>query len=151
MECPHCGLLHTTTCPRVRSIKYRRDGSVKKLEFHHVSNPIRVDPQLLQTSPPPPSPPISPKSKRLHGLSLQEVKVLVALARGDQNKVIARELNIAEATVKVHVKAILRKLNLRNRTQAATWFAAQPEEVQLCDSSNGAIMVAETTGVSATL
>lgn len=34
---------------------------------------------------------------------------------------IARELNISEATVKVHLKALLRKLNARNRTQAAIW------------------------------
>tara|TARA_B100000678_G_scaffold112723_1_gene94268 strand:- start:261 stop:548 length:288 start_codon:yes stop_codon:yes gene_type:complete len=38
---------------------------------------------------------------------------------GYPNKVIARRLDIGEATVKVHVKAILRKLNVQNRTQAA--------------------------------
>ena len=38
---------------------------------------------------------------------------------GYPNKVIARRLEIGEATVKVHVKAILRKLNVQNRTQAA--------------------------------
>jgi two-component system nitrate/nitrite response regulator NarL len=40
---------------------------------------------------------------------------------GDSNKVIARKIAIAEATVKVHVKAILRKIRLSNRTQAAIW------------------------------
>ena len=40
---------------------------------------------------------------------------------GESNKVIARKLEIAEATVKVHVKAILRKVRVRNRTQAAMW------------------------------
>ncbi len=34
---------------------------------------------------------------------------------------IARQLGITEATVKVHLKAVLRKLNLSNRTQAAIW------------------------------
>jgi two-component system nitrate/nitrite response regulator NarL len=40
---------------------------------------------------------------------------------GDANKVISRRLNITEATVKVHIKAILRKLRVANRTQAAIW------------------------------
>ena len=54
-------------------------------------------------------------------LSSREIDTLRCLCRGDPNKVIARELDISEATVKVHVKAILRKLGLRNRTQAAAW------------------------------
>jgi two-component system nitrate/nitrite response regulator NarL len=41
--------------------------------------------------------------------------------QGASNKVIARNLVITESTVKVHMKAILRKLRLRNRTQAAMW------------------------------
>ena len=40
---------------------------------------------------------------------------------GASNKAIARTLVITEATVKVHMKAILRKLRLQNRTQAAIW------------------------------
>jgi two-component system nitrate/nitrite response regulator NarL len=40
---------------------------------------------------------------------------------GNPNKVIARKLDIAEATVKAHVKTILRKTHARNRTQAAVW------------------------------
>ncbi|MDH2355972.1 response regulator transcription factor [Bradyrhizobium sp. SSUT112] len=43
------------------------------------------------------------------------------LIEGDSNKCIARKINIAEATVKVHVKAILRKVRVQNRTQAAIW------------------------------
>jgi two-component system, NarL family, nitrate/nitrite response regulator NarL len=56
------------------------------------------------------------------------------LLNGDANKVIARKVDIAEATVKVHVKAILRKIRVQNRTQAAIWamncrlFAAEMEE-----------------------
>jgi two-component system nitrate/nitrite response regulator NarL len=43
------------------------------------------------------------------------------LTKGASNKHIARELNIAEATVKVHVKSLLRKIRVSNRTQAAMW------------------------------
>lgn len=54
-------------------------------------------------------------------LSEREVEILACLARGEPNKRIAWHLDIAEATVKVHIKAILRKLSLTNRTQAAIW------------------------------
>ncbi|MFY9838483.1 MAG: response regulator transcription factor [Xanthobacteraceae bacterium] len=54
-------------------------------------------------------------------LSLRERQVLICLARGESNKAIARLCHISEATVKVHLKAILRKTNARNRTQAAIW------------------------------
>jgi two-component system nitrate/nitrite response regulator NarL len=40
---------------------------------------------------------------------------------GEPNKLIARKLHVTEATVKVHVKAILRKIGASNRTQAAIW------------------------------
>ncbi len=56
-----------------------------------------------------------------HRLSGRETQVLKYLAGGDTNKQIARDLDIAEATVKVHIKTVLRKLNLCNRTQAAVW------------------------------
>jgi len=54
-------------------------------------------------------------------LSSRELAIVRCLVDGDPNKVIARKLNIAEATVKVHVKAILRKIQVKNRTQAAVW------------------------------
>jgi two-component system nitrate/nitrite response regulator NarL len=54
-------------------------------------------------------------------LSAREVGILQCLVQGDSNKAIARRINIAEATVKVHVKAILRKIRVHNRTQAAIW------------------------------
>ncbi len=57
-------------------------------------------------------------------LSGREVSILRSLVHGDSNKHIARQLDIAEATVKVHVKAILRKIRVRNRTQAAIWAMA---------------------------
>ena len=47
------------------------------------------------------------------------------IARGDSNKLIARELDIAETTVKVHVQHIFRKLNLASRVQVAVYAAAR--------------------------
>jgi two-component system, NarL family, nitrate/nitrite response regulator NarL len=54
-------------------------------------------------------------------LSVKEFKVLRCLAGGLANKLIARELNITETTVKAHVKTIMRKVDVENRTQAAIW------------------------------
>jgi two-component system nitrate/nitrite response regulator NarL len=54
-------------------------------------------------------------------LSVGEQRILRCLVQGDSNKAIALKINIAEATVKVHVKAILRKVRAHNRTQAAIW------------------------------
>lgn len=54
-------------------------------------------------------------------LSCRETDILRCLIMGYPNKIVSRLLDISEATVKVHVKAILRKLQLQNRTQAAIW------------------------------
>ena len=56
-----------------------------------------------------------------HGLSGREVETVRCLLRGDSNKLIARRLRITEATIKVHMKSVLRKINVTNRTQAAIW------------------------------
>jgi two-component system nitrate/nitrite response regulator NarL len=60
-------------------------------------------------------------SELLETLSEREIETLRCLIMGYPNKVIAYRLDISEATVKVHVKAILRKLGVQNRTQAAIW------------------------------
>ena len=54
-------------------------------------------------------------------LTPRERETLTWLARGVSNKEIARALNLAESTVKVHVQSILRKLNLSSRVQAAIY------------------------------
>lgn len=54
-------------------------------------------------------------------LSSREAAILNSLVGGLSNKVIAHQLTISEATVKVHIKAILRKIRVKNRTQAAIW------------------------------
>jgi two-component system, NarL family, nitrate/nitrite response regulator NarL len=57
----------------------------------------------------------------IRGLSPREVQILRHLTTGHSNKAIARALDISEATVKVHLKALLRKVRANNRTQAAIW------------------------------
>lgn len=66
---------------------------------------------------------------KVSSLSPRERVILQAIMGGDPNKVIARKLDVAEATVKVHVKAILRKVGAANRTQAAMWAAGHLAEV----------------------
>jgi len=58
------------------------------------------------------------------GLSTREAQILQLLAVGSSNKAIARDLTISHETVKVHIRALLRKLKARNRTQAALWGLA---------------------------
>ena len=57
-------------------------------------------------------------SLRTMGMSDREIQVLELLVQGLPNKLIARQLNVSEPTVKAHVAAALRILNVRNRTQA---------------------------------
>lgn len=131
--CPHCGLVHETTCPRIKSIEYYKDGSIKKIEFHL--------PTPLGSSQSPPLPLPKPNdygcTGRANGhdgktLSATEARLLEFLALGDSNKTIARKLGNREATVKVHVKSILRKLGVHNRTQAAAWFVTtQPPQPEM--------------------
>ena len=60
-------------------------------------------------------------SADLEGLSERELQILRCLLNGHPNKVIAKKLSITEATVKVHLKGVLKKINAANRTQAAIW------------------------------
>ena len=53
------------------------------------------------------------------GLTTRQLAVLEAVRRGKANKVIAYELNMCESTVKVHLRNIMKKLRVRNRTEAA--------------------------------
>ncbi|WP_461517190.1 LuxR C-terminal-related transcriptional regulator [Porticoccus sp.] len=57
-------------------------------------------------------------AKQISSLTRRQLLVLERLSKGDSNKQIAYELNIAETTVKTHVSAILSKLNVHNRMQA---------------------------------
>jgi two-component system nitrate/nitrite response regulator NarL len=55
------------------------------------------------------------------GLTPREQEILNLIAKGYSNKLIARDLDLAVGTVKVHVKHILRKLKLKTRVEAAVW------------------------------
>ena len=63
----------------------------------------------------------SPDQHRSTALSERERQIMSCLVNGAANKTIARDLQITEATVKVHIKGLLRKLGVTNRTQAAVW------------------------------
>jgi two-component system nitrate/nitrite response regulator NarL len=62
-----------------------------------------------------------PTSLTEAGLTEQESRILDHLIEGKSNKLIAKDMDIAEGTVKVHVKHLLKKLNLRSRVEAAVW------------------------------
>jgi two-component system, NarL family, nitrate/nitrite response regulator NarL len=83
-----------------------------------------LDSMVLSPEPEPaskvPNEPNAP-DPRVQRLSAREAEILSSLMEGAPNKIIARKLHVAEATVKVHIKAILRKVGAANRTQAAMW------------------------------
>lgn len=60
-----------------------------------------------------------PAGSPLAGLTPQQTRILGLIREGKPNKIIAWELDLAEATVKAHITALLRRLGVRNRTQAA--------------------------------
>lgn len=60
-------------------------------------------------------------ASELARLTPRELEILACLARGESNKLIARVLDLAESTVKIHVQNILKKLNLSSRVQAAVF------------------------------
>ena len=67
----------------------------------------------------------SSKTSLLAKLTSREHEILKHIAKGLSNKLIARELDISDGTVKVHVKHVLKKLNLRSRVEAAVWMVHQ--------------------------
>lgn len=67
----------------------------------------------------------APASTQLADLTPREREILCLLAEGQSNKVIARNLGISDGTVKLHVKAILRKLEVHSRVEAAVMAVEQ--------------------------
>jgi two-component system nitrate/nitrite response regulator NarL len=76
---------------------------------------------LQASSAPAAAPPAAAPAEPGSGLSPREREILRLIARGASNKEIARELGIAETTVKIHVQHLLRKLKLSSRVQAAVY------------------------------
>jgi two-component system nitrate/nitrite response regulator NarL len=81
---------------------------------------------------------LEPEGDDTPRLSVRERCILNCLIDGASNKVIARKFDIAEATVKVHVKAILRKIRVHNRTQAAIWAMSNGSSISAMDNSSSA-------------
>ena len=97
--------------PEIKIDKLRSDGA----EHEDVSVSIGALPQRPMKVPP---------LRNQPGLSEREAQILDGLVKGHANKVIARTCAVTEATVKVHMKSILRKIRVKNRTQAAIWAMA---------------------------
>jgi two-component system nitrate/nitrite response regulator NarL len=95
--------------------QFIKDLVIKEPVGIHKATPI-----LPATAPPEDA---GPQSRNL---SSREAAILRYLVDGVSNKDIARNLVITEATVKAHVKAILRKIRVKNRTQAAIWAMKHP-------------------------
>jgi two-component system, NarL family, nitrate/nitrite response regulator NarL len=106
-------LLGPTVIPR--GFLLRSDPVPKAVDELHPINDAASIPHRTE------QPPSGGQCDNLHGLSAREKAVLVRLTDGRSNKEIARELDLAEATVKIHVKSLLRKIGAKNRTQAAMW------------------------------
>jgi two-component system nitrate/nitrite response regulator NarL len=75
----------------------------------------------------------TPHEARIADLTPREHEILCHLAEGQSNKAIARRLNISDGTVKLHVKAILRKLDVHSRVEAAVIAV----ERGLCERGSG--------------
>ena len=78
-----------------------------------------LPPSLLTPAPAPPRTKRAIDSAAALGLTDRQLAVLRLIAKGASNKLICRELELAERTVKAHVSAVLRALNVGSRTQAA--------------------------------
>ena len=105
-------VLKTETC----SMPFLTDGQEKGHELSLTSNNLArsddaengaIDRTVLRRIP--------------HGLSEREEEILKGVVRGHSNKMIARTCGVTDATIKVHMKSILRKIRVANRTQAAIW------------------------------
>ena len=116
-------LLGGTVIPRRRGSMWKREMAPPENEQarpENVSEDIR--PNFGNDAEPP---------SNYSRLSEREQAILTGLTHGASNKHIARDLNIAEATVKVHVKSVLRKLRVQNRTQAAMRAIEARRELRL--------------------
>lgn len=90
-----------------------------------LSGGIYLPPEILgshgavtDSGPATPSVPLAARTPADLGITERQLQVLALMMQGKSNKLICRELNLAEGTVKIHVSAILKALNVTSRTQA---------------------------------
>ena len=97
------------------------DVAVAALRFISAGGTFVPPDALRATAAKPDDQPEGERQRRSDGLDLtpRELSVIDLLREGKPNKLIGRELEMQESTVKVHVRNILKKLNARNRTHAA--------------------------------
>lgn len=83
---------------------------------------IYIPPEALRTTKPEPSKPSKPvdpaEAFEALGLTVRQIDVFRLLVQGHSNKQICRQMDVAEATVKIHVRAILRALTVTSRSEA---------------------------------
>ncbi|RKG39801.1 response regulator [Acinetobacter rongchengensis] len=93
------------------------DGIYKAIDGDNVLSPEMTTKLISQLC----NPIIVKEETALAFLTQREKETLHWLAKGASNKIIARSMNVAESTVKVHVQNVLRKLELNSRVQAAVF------------------------------
>jgi len=79
---------------------------------------LRREQDIAPAAPRAPASPAELRDPQEIGLTARQTQVLALLVQGKPNKLICRQLNLAEGTVKIHVTAILKALGVMNRTQA---------------------------------
>lgn len=104
-------------------VKASPDAEVLAAIEHVRRGQVYVPPQLASPAAAEPPPTSDPPPAAFDGLTPRQKDVLRLLAKGKSNKEIARELDLAEGTVKIHLAAVLRFLKARNRTEAAVLAA----------------------------
>lgn len=110
-------------------LMYRLSGDAFVRALRLICAGERVFPDILAIRQNRPTPPTADEPQgRAVRLSPREREVLVELVEGRSNKAIARTLGMSEATVKVHLKNVLRKIRVDNRTQAAMWAISNLSE-----------------------
>lgn len=127
-ECKNCKIAifsGNDDIPLVKEILKYCDGFIHKsmtlkniyhaIKFIHNGGKYIPNFILQQTPIPPPSPPLHGNS---YGFTIREIDTLRCLALGRTNKEIARELNIKEVTVKLHLRHSYEKMHVKNRVQA---------------------------------
>ena len=125
IECGAMGFIPKSSTPEVMI------QALKLVLAHGIYLPPRV---LAASQLPDPTPSASASASAssdagLTGLSVRQMDVLRCVIQGKPNKVIARELDVAEGTVKAHLSSVLRALGARNRTEAV--YAAAKLGVRL--------------------